>query len=132
MSVEDRMKHTKNDPQLSAEDPDVTAEFFPVTIIETVGEYNAEADTISVRIESHRDPDRLFTQNLSELPAEMREAAKSSGYKFWAKADITDIPTDFKQQGNESLKLSAMEPMPDAPAPDGEPNDKVTHEVSDL
>ena len=87
-------------------DPDVTDEFFPATIVETVGEYNAETDTISVCVQSHRDPHKVFAQPLSEIPLEMREAATSAGYKFWAQTEITNIPVGAEQEGNESLKLS--------------------------
>lgn len=87
---------------------EITDEYFPVTIIETVGEHNAATDTISVRMEAHRDPDKVFVQPLSVIPAEMREAAKSNGFRFWAQADIS---VDVEQDGNESLKLSDIEPM---------------------
>jgi len=89
---------------------EITSEFYPATIFETVGEYNAGADTISVRMEAHRDSDKLFVRPLSEIPAAMREAAKSNGFRFWAQADIS---VDLKQEGNESLKLSDIEPMGD-------------------
>ncbi len=97
------MAHIKNENGV-----DITGEFYPATILETVGEYNAAADTISVRMEGYRDPDKLFVRPLSEIPAELREAAKNNGFKFWAQADIS---VDLEQEGNESLKLSEIEPM---------------------
>lgn len=86
---------------------EITGEFYAATIFETVGEFNAGADTISVRIEGYRDPDKLFVRPLSEIPVEMRETAKVNGFKFWAQAEIS---VD-EQNGTESLKLSEIEPM---------------------
>ncbi len=98
------MKNTK-------EAIEVTNEYLPVTLIETVGEYNAEADTILVTVQAYKHSHKLFVQPLSDLPSEMREAAKSAGYKFWAKTAITDISVGANQESNESLKLSNIEPM---------------------
>ncbi len=88
---------------------EITGEFYPATIFETVGEYNAVAETISLRMESYKDPNKLFVQPLSEIPAEMREAAKAGGFKFWAR---TDISVDEKNR-TEELRLSEIEPMGD-------------------
>jgi len=85
-----------------------TDEFLSPTIVETVGEYDAERNTISVRIAAHRNPDQLFVQPLSVMPADLRERAKSSGVKFWAKVEIT---VESKQGGAESLKISDIELM---------------------
>ncbi len=98
------MSDTKNENGV-----EITGEFYTATVFETVGEFNAGADTISVRMEAYRDPNKLFVQPMSEIPAEMRKAAKVNGFKFWAQADIS---VD-KQNRTESLKISDIEPMND-------------------